>query len=99
MILGWMVPVSDEPDAQILSALEPPGLVDVVADLFNVPRSGGDVAALTSCTILNENQVADVRYLESAPEHDSTASHIQHFAARFRWSAIHTRLVLLLLSI
>ena len=61
VVLWWMVPVGNEPDAQIIPTLEPPRLVDVVADLLNIPRSGGDVAALAPCAVLYENQVADGR--------------------------------------
>ena len=58
VVLWWMVPVGNEPDAQIIPTLEPPRLVDVVADLLNVLRRGRDVAPLAACAVLHEDEVA-----------------------------------------
>lgn len=61
VVLRWMVPVGDESDAQIISTLEPPRLVDVVTDLLDISCGGGYVAALAPRTVLYEHQVADGR--------------------------------------
>ena len=97
VVLWWMVPVGNEPDAQIIPTLEPPRLVDVVADLLNIPCSGGDVTALAPCTILYKDQVADGRLAQVSPKDGGVVGNIQHFAPRILWHTICAHRVLLLL--
>ena len=57
VILRRMVAVRDEADPEILSGLQLAGLIDVVADLLNVLRRRGNVAALASRAILHEDEI------------------------------------------
>lgn len=98
VVLWRMVPVGDEPDAQIFPTLKPPRLVNVVANLLNVPCSGGDVAALAPCAVLYEDQVADGWLPRVSSKGVGVVGHIQHFAPRILWHTIRAHRVLLRLS-
>ena len=58
MVLRGVVPIRDEPDAEVLAGLEFARLVNVVTDLFDVLRGGGDVAPLRSSAVLDEDEIS-----------------------------------------
>lgn len=58
VVLRRVVAVRDEADAEVFAGLQLAGLVDVVANLFDVLRRRCDVAALAARAVLHEDEVA-----------------------------------------
>jgi hypothetical protein len=57
VILWWVITIGNQSNAKVLWGLQLAGFKDMGADGLDVLGSGGDVASLASCTILDENEI------------------------------------------
>lgn len=60
VILRRVIAKGNEAHAQVFLALQLARLEDVRADLLDIPRGRGDIAALATCTVLNKNEITGV---------------------------------------
>jgi hypothetical protein len=67
VVLRWVVPEGDKPDAEVIPRCEFSGLVDVFADQLDVLRRGGDVAALAARAVLDENEIPEYSSILCTP--------------------------------
>jgi len=58
VVLGRVIAKGDEAYTEVFSTLKLAALEDVCADLLDVAGRGGDVAALATCAILDEDEIA-----------------------------------------
>lgn len=61
MVLWGVISVGDQTDAQIFASLQLAGFVDMITYFLYVFSCRGDIAALTTGAVLNEDQVAVVQ--------------------------------------